>query len=151
MQIWAQPRTYKCGSMLGIIQNSIATRGKQWTLNKYPGSSSHLPQSTILSMWLQWSEVKHGRNHLIADQWCEPLTSAREITIDVNDSQGTLVQSTENESISWCRTPNRFYRSKVNDVNLCWEWENLSLRNTYLKVLNFVSKTISQMMSWCRW
>jgi hypothetical protein len=42
-------------------------------------------------------DVEHGRNHLITGQWCEPLTSAREITIDVNDSQGTLVHSTECE------------------------------------------------------
>ena len=65
--------------------------------NKYPGSLYRLPQSMILSMWLQWSEVKHGRNQLITDQWCKSLTSVREITIDVNDSQGTLVQSTECE------------------------------------------------------
>ena len=90
----------------------------------------------ILSMWLQWSEVKHGRNLLITSQWCEPLTSEREITIDLNDFQGTLVQSTERQSMSWCRTPSRFHRSKVNDVNLCREWENLSLSHTYLKVLN---------------
>jgi hypothetical protein len=42
-------------------------------------------------------DVEHGRNHLITGQWCEPLTSAREITINVNDSQGTLVHSTECE------------------------------------------------------
>ena len=41
-------------------------------------------------MWLQWYEVEHGRNHLITGQLCEPLTSAREITINVNDSQDTL-------------------------------------------------------------
>ena len=43
------------------------------------------------------SDVEHGRNHLITGQWGKPLTSAREITIDVNDSQGTLVQSNECE------------------------------------------------------
>ena len=34
---------------------------------------------------------------LIVNQWWEPLTSVREITIDVDDSQGTLVQYTECE------------------------------------------------------
>ena len=48
-------------------------------------------------MSLQCCEVEHGRNQLIIGQLCEPLTSAREITIDVNDCQGTLVQSTERE------------------------------------------------------
>ena len=42
-------------------------------------------------------DVEHGRNHLITGQWCEPLTSAREITINVNDSQGTLVHSSKCE------------------------------------------------------
>ena len=42
-------------------------------------------------------DVEHGRNHLITGQWCEPLTSAREIAINVNDSQGTLVHSSECE------------------------------------------------------
>ena len=42
-------------------------------------------------------DVEHGKNHLIIGQWCEPLTSAREITINVNDSQGTLVHSIECE------------------------------------------------------
>jgi hypothetical protein len=42
-------------------------------------------------------DVEHGRYHLITGQWCEPLTSAREITINVNDSQGTLVHSNECE------------------------------------------------------
>ena len=119
-------------------------------LNKYLVSSSHLPQDTILCMRLQWSEVEHGRNHLITGQWCEPLTSARDITINVNDSQGTLVQSIECEYMSWCQTPSRFYWWKVNDVNLCREWENLSIRHIDLKVPNIVSKTISWMMSWCR-
>ena len=36
---------------------------------------------------------------------------------------------------------------KVNDVNLCQERDNMSLRHTDLKVLNIVSKTISRMMS----
>ena len=51
----------------------------------------------ILSMRLQRSEFEHGRNHLIIGQLCEPLTSAKDITINVNDSQGTIVQSTECE------------------------------------------------------
>ena len=42
-------------------------------------------------------DVEHGRNHLITGQWCEPLTSVREITINVNASQGTLVHSSECE------------------------------------------------------
>ena len=49
-------------------------------------------------------DVEHGRNHLITGQWCEPLTSAREITINVNDSQGTLVRSNECEWMSWSQT-----------------------------------------------
>ena len=64
-------------------------------------------------------EVEHGRNHLITGHWWKPLTSAREITIDVNDSQGIEVQSKRmrmnelksstqrNLSIKdqWCETP----------------------------------------------
>ena len=42
-------------------------------------------------------DVEHGRNHLIIGQWWKLLIIAREITIDVNDSQGTLVRSTECE------------------------------------------------------
>jgi hypothetical protein len=45
----------------------------------------------------RFPHVEHGRNHLITGQWCEPLTSVREITINVNDSQGTLVHSSECE------------------------------------------------------
>ena len=97
---------------------SIATQRKQWVLNRYPGSSSRLPQSMILSMWLQWSEVEHGRNHLITSQWCEPLTSAKEITINANDSQGTRVHSSECEYIVWCWIVRWIFQPKVNDVNL---------------------------------
>ena len=89
IQMWIHARTH--------INYSIATWGKQWALNKYRGYSSRLPQSTILSMWLQCLDVEHGRNHLITGQWWEPWTSVREITINVNHSQGTLVQSTECE------------------------------------------------------
>ena len=110
--------------------------------NRYLGSSSRLPKSMILSMWLQWFDVEHGINHLITGQWCELLTSTREITIDVNDSQGTLVQYPRCEYMIWCRTLNRVYWSKFNDVNLCWEWENLSLRHTNLKVLNLFLRLI---------
>ena len=112
------------------------------TFNRYPSSLSRLPQSTILFMWLQWYEVEHGRNHLITSQWCELLTSAREITINVNDSQGTLVQSTKCEYIFWCRTLSRISWSKVNDVNLCRERENVSLRYTDMKVLNLFLRLI---------
>jgi hypothetical protein len=42
-------------------------------------------------------EVKHGRNHLITGHRCIPLTSAREIIIDANDSQGAIVQSIDCE------------------------------------------------------
>ena len=74
------------------IQNSIATcRKAMSTLKKYPRSLSRLPKSTILSMWLQWSEVEHGRNHLITCQWWKPLTSARDTTINVKDSQGVEI------------------------------------------------------------
>ena len=45
VQMWIHARIYK--------KYSIATWGKQWALGKYPSSSSCLPQSTILSMWLQ--------------------------------------------------------------------------------------------------
>ena len=38
-------------------------------------------------------EVEHGRNHLITGQWWELLTSAREISINVNDPQGISVNS----------------------------------------------------------
>jgi hypothetical protein len=41
--------------------------------------------------------VEHGRNHLITSQCGKQLTSLREITIDVNDSQRTLVHSSECE------------------------------------------------------
>ena len=59
-----------------------------------------------IPMWYESShvnrclDVEHGINHLITSQWCEPLTSAREITINVNDSQGTLVHSNECEWMS---------------------------------------------------
>ena len=46
------------------------------------------------------TNVEHGRNHLITDHWYIPLTDAREITNDDNDSQGTLVHSNECE---WMR------------------------------------------------
>jgi hypothetical protein len=42
-------------------------------------------------------DVEHGRNHLITNNSGKPLTSAREITSDANDSQVTLVQSNECE------------------------------------------------------
>jgi len=41
----------------------------------------------IPSMWLQFLEVEHGRNHLITGHWCELLTNARRITIDDDDLQ----------------------------------------------------------------
>ena len=40
-------------------------------------------------------DVKHGRNHLITGHCCTPLTSAREITNNDDDSQGTIVHSNE--------------------------------------------------------
>ena len=84
--------------MLGLIQNIPSQPGESnECFTKYPGSSSCLPQSMNLTMLLQYSEVEHGRNHLITGQLCEPLTSTREFTINVNDSQGTLVQSTKCE------------------------------------------------------
>ena len=64
----------------------------------------------LIPMWYESNhanrcpDVEHGRNHLITGQWCELLTSAREITINVNDSQGTLVHSNECEWMSWSRT-----------------------------------------------
>ena len=60
-------------------------------------TDANLSIATTIQVWLQWSEVEHGRSHLITSQWCEPLTSAREIIINVNDSQGNQVQSIECE------------------------------------------------------
>ena len=37
----------------------------------------------------EYVEVKHGRNHLITNQWCKLLTSVRETIINVNGSQST--------------------------------------------------------------
>ena len=87
----------QCGSMQWLVQNiplQLERRqNAQWTprvfilfLRKY--DSIHVNRCI---------EVEHGRNLLITSQWCEPLTCAREITIIVNDSQGTLVHSTECE------------------------------------------------------
>ena len=144
--MWAQPWTYKCRSMLGLIQNTPSQPGESTKYNSIhlkntPSQNitvfvSSSTKSMILSMWLQCSEVEHGRNHLITGQWCEMLTSAREITIDVNDSQGTIVQYTKCEYMIWCRALSRIFWSKVNDVNLCQERENISLRHIDLKVLN---------------
>ena len=135
IQMWIHART-----SYNILHRNL--RKVMNTFNKYPGSSSRLPQSTTLSMWLQCSDVEHGRNHLITGQWCEPSTSAREITIDVNDSKGTLVQSLECELMIWCQTFYRIYQSKVNNVNLCRERENLSLRHIDIKVLNLFLRLI---------
>jgi len=44
-------------------------------------------------------EVKHGRNHLITYQLCEPLRGARETTNNNNGSQGILVQSMKCENM----------------------------------------------------
>ena len=89
IQMWIHARNY--------IQYSISTWEKKWVLKNLLGSSSRLPQSTILSMWLQCLDVEHGRNHLITGQWSKPLTSTRDITIDVDDSQGILVHSSKCE------------------------------------------------------
>lgn len=62
-------------------------------------------------------DVEHGRNRLITGSWCIPLTSAREITNNDDDSKGTIVHSNEmwmNESKSNIRG---IFRSEVNDVN----------------------------------
>ena len=60
-------------------------------------------------------KVEHGRNHLIIDHWWKPLTSAREISIDVNDSQGTKVQS------KWMR---------MHEMKSSTQW-NLSIRDQW--------------------
>ena len=138
IQMWIH-----AGTSYNILHRNLGR--KLWLIsNRYPGSSSRLPQSTILSIWLQWSEVEHGRNHLITGQLCEPLTSVREIIINVNDSQGTPIHSYECEWMDWCRTLEWIFRSKVNDVNLCQERENLSLRHTDLKVLKMVLRLITR-------
>jgi hypothetical protein len=56
-----------------------------------------------ISMWYKSKDVnicfdvEHGRNHLITDHCGRPLTGVREITNDVNESQGTLVNSNKCE------------------------------------------------------
>ena len=41
------------------------------------------------------AKVKHGWNRLITGHWCIPLRSAREITNNDDDSQGSIVHSNE--------------------------------------------------------
>ena len=79
-------------------------------------------------------EVEHGRNHLITGHWWKPLTSVREITNNVSDSQGTLVQSNECESMIWGRTFGGISRSGVNNENPRRMWGNPPLRHSSSKV-----------------
>ena len=93
---------------------NIATRHTMWiyaTVHRIYSNATWICQKisrVFISTTLQYEsnhvntcvEVEHGRNHLITGHQCIPLTSVREITINVNDSQGTLVQSNECELMS---------------------------------------------------
>ena len=52
----------------------------------------------------EYIDLKHGRNHFNTSHWGILLTSAREITSDKNDSQGTLVDSNECQWMIWNQT-----------------------------------------------
>ena len=56
-----------------------------------PGSCAPTPpdQSTNSNMWIDVLKLKMLENYLMIGQWCEPLTSVRETTHNVNGSQGT--------------------------------------------------------------
>lgn len=61
----------------------------QGVTKKVPGSSSQ-PKNWYNSTHAnKCVDIEHGRTHLITSQCCISLTSAREITSDDNDSQGT--------------------------------------------------------------
>ena len=67
VQMWIH-----AGNSYNILHRNLGR--KLWVLsNIYPGSWSPLPQSTIISMWLQWFEVEHRINHLITGQWWKSL------------------------------------------------------------------------------
>ena len=88
-----------CNSICVIVQNKLHRNLGKAYIKVITQPRVFLP----IPIWYESDhvnrclDVEHGRNHLITVQWCEPLTSAREITINVNDSQGTLVHSSECE------------------------------------------------------
>lgn len=87
-------------------------------------------------------EVGHGRNNLIIDQWCEPLTSVRETTNNDNGSQGTPSTIYEVWIDNLMSNTHRIIQSKAKDENLSSKVRNLPLRHTGLKVLK-VSRSTS--------
>ena len=121
---------YKISLQLGLMK-----------LDPGPWSPSLDPQydSNDVSECL---EVEHGRNHLITDQWHEPLTSVRETTTNDNGSQGTPSRIYEVWISDMKLNTHRIIWSKANDENHSSKARNLPLRHAVFKVLK-VSKSAS--------
>ena len=75
--------------------------------DRSPGSYAATPpdQSTNSNMWIDVLKSNMLENHLITDQWCELLTSAKETTNNDNGSQGTTSTIHGMWTVIWHRTP----------------------------------------------
>ena len=62
-------------------------------------------------------DVEHSRNHLITSHWCIPLTSAREITNNDDESQAIVVHSNEMWMDQLKLNIHGIFQLEVNDVN----------------------------------
>ena len=90
---------------------------------------------TILHNGNKWAEVDHVRNRWITDQWCIPLTNARQLTNNENECQGAPVQSNKWKWMIWSQTLERIYQSGGNDVSPLSIAKSLPLMTANPKVL----------------
>ena len=88
------------------------------------GSCAPTPpdQSKNSNMWIDVLKSNMLENHLITGQWCEPLTSARETTHNVNGSQGTTSTIHGIWIVSWSRTPVKSPDRKPMMWTSRWMW-----------------------------
>ena len=77
-----------CNDSYKILHRNL---GKEMNAQKTPGVFIMFSTKYDSIHANKCFEVEHGRNHLITCQWWKPLTSARDTTINVKDSQGVEI------------------------------------------------------------
>ncbi len=143
----------KDSGMVATIQSKESCINNPRNLDFYnlsQGLESRFVHCIISNMTINVLKSSILENHLITNQWCEPLTSARETTSNVNGSQGNASTIHKVWRMIWSRTlvksiDQRPMMQAYRRMRRTCDWGVQAPR--YPKG---VSISTSWIMSWCR-
>ena len=146
-----EKREYERGNVVLSYSWSFAAVTAEGVRKKCIVFTFYKPNGGILIMWMDVSMSSMKRNHWITSNGWMPLTNARQLTIDVNECQGTRVHLAKWEWMCWCRATCKIWQSRDIDVFPWLSARELAIKACKPPCTQNELYSLSQIMCWGRW